>query len=309
MDNLEENVFSGKSVEEAIDLGLTTLNLTKEEAEITILDEGKKKLFGGVKARVKVEKKASDGKRAQKFVDGLFSMLKLRAYTELLADDDRIEINIQTTNSHQVIGRHGEVLDAIQCIAGAVANIGREEYKKVVVDCENYRAGREKTLIELANKLAAKAVERGRKVTLEPMNPYERRIIHAALAESTEVKTVSEGKEPNRYVAIVPNNLKPYEPRNDRGDRKFGDRKSGFNRDRKGGFNRDRKFDREGGYNRDRNDRDGNRFGDRDRNNDRGDRNFNRDRNSRPARGKKEIHFGAYLGNSGNNNNNTNKDE
>jgi spoIIIJ-associated protein len=296
MDNLEENVFSGKTVEEATELGLSTLNLTKEEAEITVLDEGKKKIFGGVKARVKVVKKASDGKRAQNFVDGLFSILKVKAFTELVSDGDRIEINIETTNSHQIIGRHGEVLDAIQCIAGAVANIGREEYKKVVVDCENYREGREKTLIELANKLAKKAVERGRKVTLEPMNPYERRIIHAALADSTEVKTVSEGKEPNRYVAIVPNNLKPYEPRGDRKygdrDRKYGDRN--FNRDRKGGYNRDR---RDGN----REYRDGDRkFGDRDR---------NRDRNSspRPARGKKEIHFGAYLGNSGSSTNN-NKD-
>jgi spoIIIJ-associated protein len=300
MDNLEENVFSAKTVEEAVELALTTLNLTKEEAEITVLDEGKKKLFGGVKAKVKVVKKASDGKRAQNFVDGLFSILKLKAFTELVADDERIEINIETTNSHQIIGRHGEVLDAIQCIAGAVANIGREEYKKVVVDCENYRAGREKTLIELANKLAKKAVERGRKVTLEPMNPYERRIIHAALADSTEVKTVSEGKEPNRYVAIVPNNLKPYEPRGDRDGRRFNDRGDRrFNKDRKGGFNRDRRDGRDRGEHSERSDRP------------RTDRN----NSSRPARGKKEIHFGAYLGNSGNNgnsnnsNNNGNKEE
>jgi spoIIIJ-associated protein len=291
MDNLEENVFYGKSVEEAIEQGLATLNLTAEDADIEVLDEGKKKLFGGVKAKVKITKKLSDGNRAMAFVDGLFNLLKINAVTELLKDEeDRVEINVQTTSSHTVIGRHGEVLDAIQCIAGAVANIGNEEYKKVVVDCENYRAGREKTLNELANKLAKKAVEKGRKVTLEPMNPYERRIIHAALANSTEVKTESSGKEPNRFVVIVPNNLKPYE----RSERRYNDRGRGdknFNNrgERKGNFNRDKKFGDNKNYNRDnRNSNGGNR---------------SQNGGARGAqRGKKEIHFGAYLGNSGTNN-------
>jgi spoIIIJ-associated protein len=282
MEENQTNVFTGKTVEEATELGLSTLNLKAEEAEITVLEEGKKKLFGAVKAKVKVEKKASDGKRAQNFVDGLFAILKINAFTELVSDGDKIEINVQTTNSHAVIGRHGEVLDAVQCIAGAVANIGREDYKKVMVDCENYRAGREKTLIELANKLAKKAVERGRKVKLEPMNPYERRIIHSALADSTEVKTASEGKEPNRYVVIVPNNLKPF----DRNDRRPRDGKREFNGDRKPYGDRKN-------FNGDRRPRDGKREFNGDR----------RDRNSspRPAnKGKKEIHFGTYLGNSGN---------
>ena len=101
------------------------------------------------------------------------------------------------------------MLDALQCLAGAIANIGREDYRRVVVDCEGYREKREETLVSLAHKLAAKAVRTGRKVTLEPMNPYERRILHSALSDNTEVKTQSEGKEPNRYVAIIPNNLKP----------------------------------------------------------------------------------------------------
>lgn len=280
MDNLEENVYTAKSVEEAVELGLAALEITREEAEITVLEEGKKKLFGGVKAKVKVVKRASDGKRAAEFVDGLFEILKIKAFTEVVQDGEKIEINVQTTNSHQVIGRHGEVLDAIQCIAGAVANIGRDEYKKVVVDCENYRAGREKTLIALANKLAKKAVEKGRKVTLEPMNPYERRIIHAALADSTEVKTVSDGKEPNRYVVIIPNNLKPY----DRNDRK--QKNGGFRGDRRGNFKGDRRNDR-------RNDRGEGR--------ERGERSERRSSSPRPARGKKEIHFGEFLGNSGNN--------
>ena len=112
-------------------------------------------------------------------------------------------------------------------MAGTVANAGKEDYKRVVVDCEGYREKREETLKSLAVKLAQKAVRTGRKVALEPMNPYERRILHSALSESTEVKTESEGKEPNRYVVIIPNNLK-----ND-----------GYGRDRRGRNNGKGRYD------------------------------------------------------------------
>lgn len=289
MENQEENVFTGKSVEEATELGLQTLGITQEEATITVLEEAKKRLFGAAKARVKVEKRKGDGERAVKFVEGLLEIMNITAVAELLSDGEKVEINVTTPNSHAIIGRRGEILDAIQCIAGAVANIGREEYKRVVVDCENYRAQREKTLEDLAAKLAKKAVEKGRKVTLEPMSPYERRIIHAALADNPDVKTVSDGKEPNRYIVIIPNNLKPYEKR-DRGERRQ--------------FNRDRN-DRRDGERREFSDR---KPYNRDRNNDRGDRNNRREYgdkkpqngnfNGKP-RGKKEIYFGTYLGNSG----------
>ena len=156
---------------------------------------------------------------------------------------------------------------------------GKDEYKKVVVDCENYREHREQTLKELAKKLASKAVESGRKMILEPMSPYERRIIHAALVDNTEVKTISEGREPARYIVVIPNNAKPY----DRGVR-YGER------------NRD---DRRGGRdNRDRRDRRGGREGGRDNRDGRG----RGERSARPAggakRGKKEIYFGTFLGNS-----------
>ena len=156
----EMNVFTAKTVDEAIDAGLSALGITREEAEIVVLEEGKKKLFGSVKAKVKVEKRASDAKRAADFIDGLMEILKLSAVSEIQESEDNIVIDIKTTDSAKVIGKRGDVLDAIQCIAGAVANIGRNEYKKVVVDCENYRSQREETLKELAEKLAKKAVDR-----------------------------------------------------------------------------------------------------------------------------------------------------
>ena len=269
------NIFTAKTVEEAVESGLAALGISKEEAVITVLDEGKKGIFGlgGTKAKVRVEKRASDGERAAKFIDGLFEILNIKAFSEIVSDGEKVEINVQTANSHQVIGHHGEVLDAIQTIAGAVANIGNEQYKKVVVDCENYRESRTNTLTVLAEKLAKKAVEKGRKFKLEPMNPYERRIIHSALANREDVKTTSEGEEPNRYVVIIPSNLKPFE-RHPRGDKRFHG-------------NRDRGERRFNGRGRDRDGR-----------GDRGERS-SAPRQARPARAKREIRFGTFLGNSG----------
>ncbi len=271
----ENNVFTGRTVEEAIAEGLGVLGLTREEAEIAVLEEGKKKLFGAVKAKVQITKKVSDAKRASDFVDELLEILNISAVSEIVDEEENIKIDIKTTNSSRVIGKHGDVLDAIQTLAGAVANIGRNDYKKVVVDCENYRGQREETLKELAEKLAKKAVEKGRKMTLEPMNPYERRIIHSALANNADVKTISEGKEPVRYIAVIPNNANP----NDRG-LKYG------RDDRRGG---ERRFNDK----KPRGDRRG-----------RDDRPRGGSRGGRPSgggakRGKKEIIFGTFLGNSG----------
>ncbi len=288
--------FTGKTVDEAVEEGLKTLGLTREEAHIEVLEEGKKGgLFSkGVKARVKVGKKQTDGERAQAFLDGLFGILNFTATTELDETQEHTRINVITPNTYAVIGHRGEFLDALQVLAGAVANIGRDEYERVVVDCENYRTKREETLKRLAQKLADKAVRSGRKVSVEPMTPYERRIIHSALADNPDVKTVSEGKEPNRYIVVVPNNLRPGADRPDRrfdkrggrdrdnrrpyGDRPYGDRREG--RPGKGGFDRDRRRE-------------------------------DRPRASGLPRSKRQPYFGTFLGNSNdlNKNNETNAPE
>ena len=261
--------FTGTTAEEAIEAGLNELGLSREEADIRILEEGKKKLFGYVKARVEIapkaaerasdEEKASeqtesktpdknaaetnlevsnihrdslgrtDGERAVEFLEGLLELLKITACTELKREGEKIEIEVTAANTKAIIGRHGEMLDAIQTVAGAVANTGREEYKRVVVDCENYRENREATLQNLAYKLAGKAVRYAEKIKLEPMNPYERRIIHAALSGRQDVTTESEGKEPYRYIVIVPSNLRDpdapaYSAREERSRGGFGNR-------------------------------------------------------------------------------------
>jgi len=228
---MKEFEFIGKTVELAIEEGLKTLQLTREEAEITVLEEGKNGLFKKIPAKIKMVKKMTDGERAVEFLDGVFNLLNVTATNELTEDEKGTKIQIITTQSYSVIGRRGEILDSLQTLAGAIANIGREDYKRVVVDCENYREKREETLKKLAQKLAEKAVKTGRKVAIEPMSPYERRIIHSALSDSTEVKTTSEGKEPNRFIVIIPNNLKPGADKPIRSDRKGGGKK--FNGDKK----------------------------------------------------------------------------
>ncbi|MBO5335205.1 MAG: protein jag [Clostridia bacterium] len=265
---MEYREFVGKTVEEAIEKGLAELNIAREDADIRILEEGKKKLFGSVKAKVEIgaiekaetapeasaTEEGTDGERAVAFLGGLFEILKIEAVAGLVSEGDKIEINVTAANSQSVIGKHGAMLDAIQTLAGAVANKGRDDYKRVVVDCENYRDNREATLNRLAENLAAKAIRLGRKIKLEAMNPYERRIIHAALSAYEGVKTESEGKEPNRYVVIVPANLEDetapaiparVEKRDDRRGGRRDDRRGGRHDDRKGGYGGKKPYSRD----------------------------------------------------------------
>jgi len=217
--------FTGKTVEEAIASGLESLNLSREEAEIKVISEEVKGLFGKVKspAVVEVSKIKTGGEKAVDFLEGIFEKMGVTAKSTLVSEGENIVINIVTTSSASIIGYRGEVLDALQSLAGAVANIGNKNYIRVVVDCENYREKREETLKNLAKRLAEKAVKQGRDVALEPMNPYERRVIHSTLAENEEVTTTSEGKEPNRHVVIVPNVKKEYKKPYNK-DKKFNGR-------------------------------------------------------------------------------------
>ncbi|MDE6411529.1 MAG: protein jag [Clostridia bacterium] len=210
--------FTGKTVDEAIEAGLNELGLTREDVEVEVLEEGKVRRIGkSVAAEVKLtvkEKQAaagaegSDGARAVAFLEGLFKQLGEEVVPVLEGEDEKIVINLQSATAKGIIGRRGEVIDALQTLAGAVANTGRKSYKRVVVDFENYRERREETLQHVAEKYAAKAVRQGRKVRLEPMNPYERRIIHAALMNNPDVTTHSEGNEPGRFVVITPKNIR-----------------------------------------------------------------------------------------------------
>ena len=228
-----DNVFSGKTIEDAISNGLKALNITLGDAEIAVIDEGKKGIFGigGKPAQVKVTKKEncvkcevkedikeenivcsnekSDSQRAVEFLTDLFKHLNLEVAISAVEEENLITLTLTSEKTSSLIGYRGEILDSLQTLAGAIANKGRDNYRRVIVNCEGYREKREETLKSLAVKLADKAVAKGRKIKLEPMNPFERRIIHSTLAEREDVKTESEGKDPNRYIVILPKNFKP----------------------------------------------------------------------------------------------------
>ena len=216
-----ENIFTGKTVEDAVKAGLEALGVKQSDVDVEVLDEGKRRLIGSKPAQVRltVKPKQTDGERALAFLEGLFPLIGADVAAQLKSEDEKIVIELTAASAKSIIGRRGEIIDAVQTLAGAVANIGRKDYKRVVVDCENYREDREETLKRVANKLAAKAVRLGKRVRLEPMNPYERRIIHSALMDNPDVTTKSEGKEPGRFVVIIPKNLRTYDKRgrNDRG--------------------------------------------------------------------------------------------
>ena len=245
--------YTGKTVDEAKAQALDSLGITEDKANITVIEEPTKGLFGRLKGKAvievevkeeekKADKRADSTENTLKFVQGVIDILGYNVTAELAEGEDTV-ITLKGEDTGVIISRRGEILDAIQTLAGAAENIGRKDYKKVVVDCENYRDKREDTLVKLAHKLEEKATEMRREVILEPMSPYERRIIHTALSESATVTTKSDGKEPNRYVVIVPNDKdefsKPYnagrnERRGGRNDRRGGKGGHGRN-DRRGG--------------------------------------------------------------------------
>lgn len=219
------NYYYGKTIEAAIEDGLKDMGLDKNNAEIVVIDEPAKGVFGlgSKKAKVGIEAKKTDADRATEFLNGLFDLLNVPTTMETKEEDGKIFIDLITTQSSTLIGYRGEMLDAIQTLAGAVANTNNGEYKHVVVNCENYREKREETLKELAVRLANKAIKTRSVVNLEPMNPFERRIIHSALTGMENVKTESQGVEPKRYITIIPDNVRTY---NKKGDRYNKDKKS-----------------------------------------------------------------------------------
>lgn len=169
--------------------------------------------------------------------DYLAGILPLMGITNLSMSveerEDGVTILLDGEGLSAVIGRRGETLDAIQYLVGLVANKGDEEYYRITVDCHNYRAKRAKTLEELAKRMAQKTLKTGRNSFLEPMNPYERRIIHAAVAEIEGASSYSIGEEPGRRVVISLKNRPPRmdrperSERNDRNDRRDRDHNRG----------------------------------------------------------------------------------
>lgn len=198
--------MTGKTVEEALKHALDELKLTKDKVDVEVVDEGSKGLFnliGAKPAKVKVTAKPDSLDDGKTFLVNVLSSMDINADIDIKEENDIIKINLKGPKMGLVIGYRGETLDSLQYLVSLVINKNHENpYKRVVLDAENYRHKREETLIKVAQKTAHKVKKSGRPYKLEPMNPYERRIIHSALQEYTDIKTYSEGEEPFRRIII-----------------------------------------------------------------------------------------------------------
>lgn len=204
--NMKSIEITGKTVEEAIQNGLKELNVTEDKVEIKIVDEGSKglfKLFKGKDAKVELIVKNDYKDDIKKFLRDILNSMGILAEIKIKEEGDVVKVNLVGPNMGLIIGYRGETLDSLQYLVSLVANKNNEgPYKKVTLDTENYRAKREETLKRLAGKIALTVKKNRRAIKLEPMNPYERRIIHSALQNDSSIVTYSEGEEPHRKVVI-----------------------------------------------------------------------------------------------------------
>jgi spoIIIJ-associated protein len=201
-----------KTIDEAIQLALEELNIDLEDAQVDILDEGSKAklgIFGGKGAKVRVTVNIPDTKIVANFLDEIINRSRSEddcpKYVITEEEEDGvsvIKVNISGNDVSHLIGRHGDSLYAINYIASILVNNGKEDYKRVYIDVEDYRKHREENLVAMANRAASRVAKYKRPVSLDPMPAYERRIIHSTLQSNRNVVTESQGIEPNRCVIV-----------------------------------------------------------------------------------------------------------
>lgn len=199
--------FTGKTLEEALTNAAVSLGVPSDELEYTVIEEassGFLGIFNTKPAKIKVAKKKTVEDVVNTFLGDMFKAMNMEVSVDIKVDDvsETVEINLTGDDMGLLIGKRGQTLDALQYIVRLVINKEIGGYLKVKVDTENYRERRKETLESLAKNIAYKVKRTKRSVTLEPMNPYERRIIHSALQNDKFVATKSEGEEPYRHVVV-----------------------------------------------------------------------------------------------------------
>ncbi len=206
----KEVIITAKTTEEALSLAVKELGAPSVDAiEYTVLEEAKKGFLGLGASDAKISASYTVGgeQRALAFVEKLLADMSIEAEVAMTeGENGEARITINGENAAVLIGHHGETLDSLQYLASLAANKRvdgkKEDYVKVSVDVEGYRAKREETLRALARRMAAKVQKYKKSVMLEPMNPYERRIIHSEIQEIEGVSTNSIGSENNRKIVI-----------------------------------------------------------------------------------------------------------
>lgn len=204
---MEFKEFSAKSVNDAITEACRTFSVTSDKLEYEVISEGSTGFLGiGSKdAVIKAKVKSSVVDNAKAFLSEVFAAMNMTVVVNVDYNAESREMNIDLSGDDMgvLIGKRGQTLDSLQYLTSLVVNKGEESYIRVKVDTENYRKRRQDTLENLAKNISFKVKRTKRSVTLEPMNPYERRIIHSALQNDKFVTTYSEGEEPFRHVVVA----------------------------------------------------------------------------------------------------------
>ena len=207
---MEFERFSAKTLNDAITEACTHFVVASDKLEYEVVEEGSSGFLGFnakpyvIKARVKQEKLSVEDE-AKKFLNEVFAAMNMAVVIDAKYDEaqNNLDIDLSGDEMGVLIGKRGQTLDSLQYLVSLVVNKGTNEYIRVKLDTENYRKRRKDTLENLAKNIAFKVKRTKRSVSLEPMNPYERRIIHSALQNDRYVTTHSEGEEPFRHVVVT----------------------------------------------------------------------------------------------------------
>ena len=205
---MEMITVTAKTVEDAITQASLQLGVSSDRIQYEVVEKGSAGVLGGLfgskPAVIRAKKIETVDDKAVDFLNSVFDAMGLAVDVEVKMNEEEKEMDVNLTGEEMglLIGKRGQTLDALQYIISLAVNKKSESYIRVKLDTENYRARRKETLENLAKNIAFKVKRSKRSFALEPMNPYERRIIHSALQGNKYVETVSEGEEPYRHVVV-----------------------------------------------------------------------------------------------------------
>lgn len=236
---MEYREFSAKTVDDAIVEAAIQLETTSDKLDWEVIDKGSNGFLGigSRPARIRARKILDTKGKVEEFLDQVFGAMQIKVDVEIVEDTENKTMNIDLSGEDMgvLIGKRGQTLDSLQYLISLVVNKDEEEYIRVKVDTENYRQRRKDTLENLAKNIAFKVKRTGKAVTLEPMNPYERRVIHSALQNDRYVETHSEGDEPFRRVVVTLKEGVRVRDNNNRHRRFNNNRSSNRNYNKRGG--------------------------------------------------------------------------
>ena len=236
---MEYKEFTGKTVDDDVMEAAIQLETTSDKLDYKVLDKGSSGFLGigSRPAKISARRILDTRGKIEEFLAQVFGAMQIKVNINIEEDMENRTINIDLSGEDMgvLIGKRGQTLDSLQYLVSLVINKDEEEYIRVKMDTENYRQRRKDTLENLAKNIAFKVKRTGKPVTLEPMNPYERRVIHSALQNDRYVETHSEGEEPFRRVVVTLKEGVRIRDNNNRHRRFNNNRSSNRNYNKKGG--------------------------------------------------------------------------